>query len=158
MEIDKKLSTREMPEGEESPEVVKVNWDRNDELPSARLTLGSSRYDAVLAGNAFYDGMMEVPEDERRRGIGSQLLMRLVEIAKTQGINQIVHTIQSLEGLMIITKKLKQQDRKYFYQAKKEISFAEAVEILKRKKEEGKEADKTIMVQSTTYIDQLEEK
>jgi len=157
MEIDKKLSTREMPKGEGSPS-IKVNWNENGELPCVQLTLGNSRYDAVLVNNALYAGMIEVPEEERRKGIGSQLLMKLVEIAKKEGVNQIVHTIQSLEGLMLISQKLKQADRKYFYQAKKEIPFSEAIEMLKRKKEEGKEADKTIMVQSTTYIDQLEKK
>ncbi len=158
MGIDKKLSTKEMSESEESSKGIKIDWDENEALPRVQLTLGGSRYDAVLANNAFYAGMIEVPEDERRKGVGSQLLMELIEIAKKQGINQIVHTLQSAEGLILISQKLKQPDRKYYYQAKQEIPLAEAVEILKRKKEEGKEADKTIMVQSTTYIDQLEGK
>ncbi|MBI5254655.1 hypothetical protein HY932_02650 [Candidatus Falkowbacteria bacterium] len=104
----------------------------------------------------------ESPKDEMPTTIevGSKLLSRLIEIAKEYGINKIWHTIQSLEGLMLINNKLKQPDRKYYLQGEggeEEISFQEAVEVLKRKKEEGTQSDTSIMVNSATYIDRLEE-
>lgn len=151
-----KLPQQESPK-DEMPTKIEVEWDDNKHTPGVNLKLGKSTYEACIANGIFYDGMLKVPEEEKRKGIGSKLLSRLIEIAKEHDINEIWHTIQSLEGLMLINNKLKQPDRKYYLRGEEEISFQEAVEVLKIKKEEGKQNDTSIMVNSATYIDQLEE-
>lgn len=149
------FSQQEPPAGS-NPLKMETEWDDNKTVPGVHLKLDNSTYDAYINDGVFYTGMLKVPEEERRKGIGSKLLFHLIEIAKEYGINEIRHRIQSFEGLMTITNVLNQPNRKYYLGNDKEISFQEAIEILKKKRGEGKQDDITIAVDSSTYIDQLE--
>ncbi len=149
----------EIPRHETPSEAIEVAWNNleSEEVPEVLLTLGRSRYRAQLYGKAFLGGRIEVPEEERRQGIGSRLIKKLVEIARARDINQITHTALSEEGLLLIVNALPEKDRKYYDPELEETSLTEALEILKQKKELGKDADDNIAILTDTYIDQLEE-
>jgi len=148
----------EVPRHETSPQEVGVTWKNldNDEVPQVVLRLGESAYSAQRSGAGFLAGKIEVPEEDRRKGIGSQLVQKLVEIARTEGITQITHFLESEEGLLLITNTLPLKDRKYYDPKFNEISFEEALAILKQKKEAEKQDDGNIAILTDTHIDQLE--
>lgn len=123
----------EIPYHEASPKTIEVTWNHldSDEIPEVQIRLGESRYSALFVNNGFYGGKIEVPEEDRRQGIGTTLLMKMVEIAQEKGINDITHVIQSEEGLRLICNVLKEKDREYMDADFKKISFDEAHTLLR---------------------------
>lgn len=154
--MDKRIGGVLLPESrKEIPQEIQIELQQPDRILDVKLKLGDSTYGAFVVDGIIYASMLKVPEGERRKGVGSRLLYRLVEFAKDRGINEINHCFQSLEGLLLISSKLKMPTRKYYSPEGTEISLKNAVEILKRKKEEGQQDDTSIAVLSTTYIDDL---
>jgi len=136
---------------EQEDQEIQVRWDKCD----VYLTLGKSTYDACVISDICYPGIVMVPEEEREGGIGTKLLNKLVEILKERGVKTIFHHVVSLEGLMLISKKLNQPTRNYYFNDEKEVTFDEAVEIMQKKKSDGEQDDSTIMITTITDLDQI---
>ncbi len=133
--------------------VVKETWESDDYV---KITCGQSKYAAHFVNGIMYGDLIFVPVKDRNKGIATKLLQRSLEIAKEHNINEILHHFQSLEGLMLITKRFKDPNRKYFLPTLEEVSLDEAIAILKQKSKDAFSANDTrICIVSSTYIDQL---
>ncbi len=134
---------------------IKVAWDDNVDVPGVELKYGGCKYSASVANGIMYTGLLYVPEALRRKGIGTALIMKLVDSAKEKGIKEIWHTIESTEGLYTITNILKDAERKYYNTNDEEVTFQEAQDILKKKKTDGQAENGSISVGSLTVIEHL---
>lgn len=142
--LDKNISELVVTENHEDPDIPEIN-----------ISLDESTYEACIVNNTIYGGMINVPEKDRGKGIGKRLVRGLIEFAKEKNINDIIHNIQSLPGLILINS-IKMRNRKFYFQGRKEVSYLEAQEILRKKISDNEQDDTKICIQSITAINQLE--
>ena len=129
---------------------IKVTSKIEKNIEDIKISIGGSFYSCYFVDGVIYDGLMKVPEKDRRNGF-----QKMIEIAKERGVNKIIHHFQSLEGLILISKKLKMNEREYYDNKGLKVEFEEAKEILTAKKQSDNKDNLAIFISSTTFVNSL---